>query len=88
MEAGQKRDRRQFERDVQQAWLTEYMARQKELSGASMTKLLRQQRGPQTVAEQRAVVDSIRTHFNLKTYFRPAGTTTEIPLDHQQGAQA
>lgn len=81
LEAGLQRDRREFERDVQQAWLNEYMARQKELNGACMTKLLRQRRGPQTVTEQRAVVASIAAHFGLKTTFRPPGATTEGPLE-------
>lgn len=72
LEAGQQRERRAYERDVTHAWFVEYMARQKELSGQTLAKLLRRPGERQTLDEQRAVVEQIRAHFGWKYEFRPA----------------
>jgi hypothetical protein len=48
--------------------MVEYMARQKELSGASIQRLLkmRQRGGKQTPQEQRTVIEAIAARFGLK----------------------
>jgi hypothetical protein len=75
LEAGRKRARREYERDVTLAFLTEYMARQDKLSAQSMEKVLpKASRRKQTLAEQRVVVEQIRIRYGLKSYFRPRAT--------------
>jgi hypothetical protein len=72
LEAGRKRERRAYERDVQLAFLTEYMARQDKLGPESIRKLLpRTGQRKQTPAEQRVVAEQIRVRYGLKPYFRP-----------------
>ncbi len=70
LEAGRRRDRRSYERAVIQAYLVEYMARQKELSAASVEHVLRGSH-KQTPAEQRAAIATIQARYGLKSYFVP-----------------
>ncbi len=53
-----------------QAYLVEYMARQKELSADSVSKLLRTSH-KQTPAEQRAAIATIAAVHGLTSYFVP-----------------
>jgi hypothetical protein len=62
--AAKKRQRSEYERDVALAYMVEFMARQKELSGASMKKLL--STGKQTPAEQRLVLEAMAARYGLK----------------------
>jgi hypothetical protein len=78
LEAGRKRARREYERDVTLAFLTEFMARQDKLGADSMRKVLpKAARRKQTLAEQRVVVKEIQNRYGLTPYFRPHPRRTE-----------
>ena len=62
--------RQRRERDVQLAWMTEWMARQKKLSGESMHILLGTKRR-QSPQEQFAVMQQLAAWTGRRVEFRP-----------------